>query len=235
MLNPELQKNINEEIKKTDVNTEEFLSSQYFRETIDMISRVNKLNLEQSESLELEIILFILKISEYENFFDAVKNEIGLETEGGMNQASKDVETYIFSKLTQTLEKVESLKTNEIKINTPNLQEKEVVIVSENSTLRDTIKQEIYNPKTETLLDKKGYNYEPKYINPEENSVLKSGESFSFSNINEEVKMGKLVTVPKIELPKTLGDVYTEKIDDLDKVIPKEFSVLSNKKVDNDL
>jgi hypothetical protein len=99
MLNPELKKDIDVEIAKSEPLIQGFLSGEYFRETMDLVFKVNRLNEIQKESVELETILYILKLSNYENIYEAIKTECSIETENTAKQLSDDLEKYIFNKL----------------------------------------------------------------------------------------------------------------------------------------
>ncbi len=217
MLNPELQENINLEIEKSNPDTADFLKDKYFRDTIDMISRVNKLTPEQSESLELETVLFILKLSEYANFYDAVlsevfpenisvENEEKLKTNIKTKQISSDIESYIFVKL-----KEEEAKPKEVfkEVKEGEYDKKDQfdnldsILKSSTKNLREEIKEKLDDQNAFNLLK----------INP---------------NIKK-LELEKPATVPNIIIQSEPIDFYKEKVDDVDKVIKKEIDVVYNK------
>jgi hypothetical protein len=204
MLNPELQKNIDLEIEKSPVEISEFLHGKYFKDTISMISRVSKLNETQLESLELEVILNVLKLSEYKNFYDAVLNEVfpenlsasdeeKLKINTQTKQISSDIQSYIFYKL----EKTE---------NDQDLIKKEV----DTKNLRQEISEKVEGQNAFNLLKT---NNNTKKIDTETKSVEKQN----------------FVTIPNIALQSEPIDFYKEKVDPVDKVIKKEIEAVYNK------
>lgn len=99
MLNPDLQKEIDLEIDNAPEDIRNFLRDKYFTDTMTLIERVNKLTPEQSESIELEVIMSLLGISDYADIVEAIKKEGGLATDGEVRQVAKDLKDYIFEKL----------------------------------------------------------------------------------------------------------------------------------------
>lgn len=146
-MNPDLQAQIDVEIEKADPSIKEFLHGKYFKDTLGTISRVNRLTSDQTEGLELEIILEILGMNDYQNFDEAVQKELG-EGEGAIEsnkiaQIIKDVNEYVFDQIRQknnvpTENKVVKVHTSE--------EEKEELIKAE---LRKIIAKEDQKPKGE--------------------------------------------------------------------------------------
>lgn len=101
-MNPELQKAISEEIAKSPQVMQDFLNAQYFKDTIKLIERVNKLDEKQAASMELEITMFLLGISDYADIEEAFRGELGVDgqvaNEATVRQAVKDVDSYITSR-----------------------------------------------------------------------------------------------------------------------------------------
>lgn len=109
-MKPELRESLDIEIAKSSAEMQVFLNDQYFKDTLSLIERVNKLDADQAVSLELEITMFLLGISDYPNMEEALRGELGqngqVANEATVRQAIKDVEAYILSKApkTETLE-----------------------------------------------------------------------------------------------------------------------------------
>lgn len=101
-MKPELRESLDIEIAKSSAEMQTFLNDQYFKDTLSLIERVNKLDADQAVSLELEITMFLLGISDYPNMEEALRGELGqngqVANEGTVRQAVKDVEAYILSK-----------------------------------------------------------------------------------------------------------------------------------------
>ena len=109
MLNPELQSQIDVEIEKATPVVQEFLHGKDFTETVALISKVNKLSDEQSESLELESVLYVLGLSDHDTVKDWVIAEVGVKKD--IDQVVSDVNNYIISKI-PGLSTVSSMVTN---------------------------------------------------------------------------------------------------------------------------
>ncbi len=99
MLNPELQSDLNLEIEKSTPEIKSFLSGKYFRDTMDLVIKVNKLSDDQAESVELETVLNILDLSDHDNISDALHSECDISSEPVMSQVLKDLQEYIFAKI----------------------------------------------------------------------------------------------------------------------------------------
>ena len=104
MLNTQLQQSINEELENADPKIREFVNSSYWLDTITLISRVNNIKKpEIIEGIELEIILILLNISDYDNIYDALREEVFVDgadtTQESLRQLSADIQEYIFNKL----------------------------------------------------------------------------------------------------------------------------------------
>jgi len=101
-MNPELRNAIDIEIRKSSKEMQDFLFGEYFKDTVKLIERVNKFTEDQAVSLELEVTMYLLGISDYPSLEEAFKGELGqsgqVANEATVRQAVKDVENYILSK-----------------------------------------------------------------------------------------------------------------------------------------
>jgi hypothetical protein len=176
MLNPELQKQISEEISKAPKPIQKFLTGTYFRETMELISRVNQLSVEQSEGVELEVILHILKLNDYTKLREALEKECKINESKKLDQLDLDLHRYVFSVLEkdQIEQSVESLEiipeetnkgtdqtsiqsNNEVVNSNPvriNINQANVDQAKSNVTLRETIKNSYGNTSSPINLDK---------------------------------------------------------------------------------
>ena len=111
MLNTQLQQDINIEIEKAEDSVKAFLMDGYFRDTVDLILKVNKLTPDQGESVELETVMHILKISDYEKLEDGIKNECGIQNEQTIVQVVKDIRDYILSKLSAAPQEIKVMSS----------------------------------------------------------------------------------------------------------------------------
>jgi hypothetical protein len=98
MINQELRKELDQEIMKHEPEIRDFLLGEYFRHNVDLIVKVNGLDEGESETLELEIILFLIKISDYKSVEQAIESEMPDLEEDKKTQVIRDVNEYIISK-----------------------------------------------------------------------------------------------------------------------------------------
>ncbi len=128
-MKPELRQALDEEILKATPELQTFLNDQYFKDTLSLIERVNKLDADQAISLELEITMFLLGISDYPSIEEALRGELGqngqVANEATVRQAVKDVDAYILSKApaaNDSVKKVEiktDTETENLEVETP--------------------------------------------------------------------------------------------------------------------
>jgi hypothetical protein len=222
MLSQELQNEIEIEIQKSPKETQDFLHDKYFSETINLISRVNKLDQTQSDALYLETIMEILGLNDYKDFNEAIKNQIKIEDnflpDENIKQIVSDVNSYIFSKIQKNA--VTPVGNIIIQANQDNKTENK-------STLRDTISQELKNNKNTIE-----YLSRPNLSNAQEiptfavegDKTVPKIETNLIENSPEYVenKEKNIPTPTKEEAIAELGDVYREKPDEVDKVIKHE-------------
>lgn len=220
MLNPELQKDINLEIAKAEPLIQEFLTRDYFRETLDLVFKVNRLNEVQKESVELETILYILNLSNYENISEAIKAECSIETTNTVKQLGDDLEKYIFEKIKSTKAKIvnEELEEETKKLEVVNkTKEEEEVLTTENKSMAEA------GLRVKNLLDENFDIKNPRdlvknIITPENKNTAPSNITLEISsNSKENMKEG----VEKIDTK--LGDVYRERVDLGEEIINKEI------------
>jgi hypothetical protein len=160
-----------------------------------LIERVNKLDADQAISLELEITMFLLGISDYPSVEEALRGELGqngqIANEATVRQAVKDVDAYILSKAPAAND---SVKKVEIKTDTET-ENLEVRTPTTAGNLHDILYKELeVNKKTESVETK-----------PELDPVL-------------EIK-SEQITTPEITEPVKPLDFYREKIGDEDKKV----------------
>ena len=102
MLNPELQQTINEEIAKANYELRTFIKSQYYKDTWSLIYRIHKINdTEIQEAIELETLLYLLNISEYDTIDEAITTEVynnDLTYKSEIERVIKDVKIYLINK-----------------------------------------------------------------------------------------------------------------------------------------
>ena len=102
MLNPELQQTINEEIAKANYELRTFIKSQYYKDTWSLIYRIHKINdTEIQEAIELETLLYLLNISEYDTIDEAIITEVynnDLTYKSEIERVIKDVKIYLINK-----------------------------------------------------------------------------------------------------------------------------------------
>lgn len=146
-MKPELRQSLDEEILKASPEMQTFLNDQYFRDTLSLIERVNKLDENQAVSLELEITMFLLGISDYPTIEEALRGELGQDgqvaNEATVRQAVKDVDAYILSKApTVNVSDITSVKKVEIK---SEVEAKDVAIdeVPKSGNLHDMLYKEL--------------------------------------------------------------------------------------------
>lgn len=192
-MKPELRQALDEEILKATPELQTFLNDQYFKDTLSLIERVNKLDADQAISLELEITMFLLGISDYPSVEEALRGELGqngqVANEATVRQAVKDVDAYILSKAPAAND---SVKKVEIKTDTET-ENLEVGTTTTAGNLHDILYKELdVNKKTESVETK-----------PELDPVL-------------EIK-SEQITTPEITEPTKPLDFYREKIGDEDK------------------
>jgi hypothetical protein len=216
MLNPELKKDLDIEIEKSEPLTKEFLTSDYFRETMDLVFKVNRLNDEQKESVELETILYILGLSNYENITDAIKDECGLETPATIRQLTDDLDKYILEKIKSktleiSIEKNDSTETSNILSVLPMSSE-----LPENTS---NIFEGVGDIKVKNLLDK---NFDVEINEPRDlvKNIITPETKKQAENITNKIEEGE-ISQPVEE--KKLGDVYRERLDEMDTIIKKEI------------
>lgn len=211
MLNPELQKDINIEIEKADNSVKIFLLDKYFRDTMDLIIRVNKLTSEQGENVELETILNILKLTDYQNIYDAIKTECSIENEATVNQVVSDLNNYIFVKLGAVPAPIKVISDD-----------------NDSRPLRNIIQDE-YGKE---VLGPVALNYyEQKRLGAEFTGQEKI---FDLENVKpDESLLNK--NIPMIEqthaemMKNKMSDVYRELPDAEDKIIKREIEAFTNK------
>lgn len=231
MLNPELQKDITLEIVKAEPLIQEFLTRDYFRETMDLVFKVNRLNEVQKESVELETILYILNLSNYENISEAIKAECSIETINTVKQLSDDLEKYIFEKIKSTKAKIvdeeieeETKKIDLVKTETLNTDTENNTINLFSGITENTPETKIDFTKVKNLLDtdKSPGIQDPRdlvknIITPENKNAVPSNIALE---INSNSKENMKEEVEKIDTK--LGDVYLERVDIADTVTKRE-------------
>lgn len=224
MLNPELKKDIEVEISKSEALIQEFLNGNYFRETLDLVFKVNRLNEIQKESVELETILYILNLSNYEEIGEAIKTECSIETASTAKQLSEDLEKYIFSKLKEKqLAKIE--EEDGLAVKKIDLVKAEIISITGENKLKESVEMSIPadTHKLKNLLDENFDIKNPRdlvknIITPENKNIVPSGITLDInSNSKENMKEG----AEKIETK--LGDVYRERFDLDEEIIKKEI------------
>lgn len=146
-MNQDLQAQIDIEIAKAEPSVQEFLHGAEFAQTINTISRVNRLTTDQTEALELEIILEILGLNDYGNFDEAVQKELGsgdgaIDTKK-IEQIIKDVNEYIFDHIRKENKVPTENKIIKVKSSEEDIEEQ---IKAE---LRKIIAKDGYKPKSE--------------------------------------------------------------------------------------
>lgn len=102
MLNPQLQQTINEEIAKANYELRTFIKSQYYKDTWSLIYRIHKINdTKIQEALEVEVLLYLLNISEYDTIDKAIINEVydnDLTYNTEIERVVRDVKIYLIDK-----------------------------------------------------------------------------------------------------------------------------------------
>ena len=102
MLNPELQQDIDTEIDRANIELRTFIRSKYFSDTLELIYRLHNIKeAETQEAIELETILYLLNISEYDNIAEAIKNEVyndDVKFSSDIESVIKDIIVYIIDK-----------------------------------------------------------------------------------------------------------------------------------------
>lgn len=203
-MNPELRNELDNEIRNSPQETQDFLFGDYFRDTIKLIERVNKFTPEQAVALELEVSMFLIGISDYPSLEEALRGELGQDgqvaNEATVRQAIKDVENYILSHAPKIdkagiVRKIE-VKPEEIKTNTKTEKEKPL-------NLHDVLYKELEISKNETTKQN---------IEPITNSEPSVSLDIEIEVPPENVKEAENETTKPSPL-----DFYREKIDDEDK------------------
>ncbi len=222
MLNPNLKKDIELEINKAEPKIKDFLLDDYFRETMDLIFRVNRLTNEQGEAVELETILFLLKLSNYEKIDEAIQNECSIENASTSKQIIQDLESYIFQ------------KTNKIEDSLNVLEENKSVVLPVKEKIKESgEKASSENIETESKEDNinKGFNMlGSNKIIKEPRDILKNEDIFKAGNdtLTNKISLPLESVVPVIKTPEPLGDVYLERVSEDEKSIKKETIVTNN-------
>lgn len=195
-MKPELRQALDEEILKASPEMQAFLNDQYFKDTLSLIERVNKLDENQAVSLELEITMFLLGISDYPTIEEALRGELGqngqVANEATVRQAVKDVDAYILSKAPTQNTNNEPVKKVEVKTE---VEAKDVVVNNQESS---------------------GNLHDILYKQLDGNKKIEIDEGVSIETTNVETKMEEAVTPVATEPVKPL-DFYREKIGDEDK------------------
>lgn len=220
MLNPNLKKDIELEINKAEPKIKDFLLDDYFRETMDLIFRVNRLTNEQGEAVELETILFLLKLSNYEKIDEAIQNECSIENASTSKQIIQDLESYIFQKTNKIEDSLNVLEENKSVV----LPVKEKIEESEEKTSSE-------NMETEEDNINKGFNMlGSNKIIKEARDILKNEDIFKAGNdtLTNKISLPFESVVPVIKTPEPLGDVYLERVSEDEKSIKKEIIVTNN-------
>ncbi|MDQ5957078.1 MAG: hypothetical protein QG614_52 [Patescibacteria group bacterium] len=207
MLNQELQKEIDLEIDKAKDEIKDFIRSKYFTDTMELIERVNKLTEEQSESIELEVIMFLLGISDYKNIEEAVKDQAGLVTGGEVKQVSKDINDYILDKINPT----PNIRTETDKAKNEPLR----------NIIQDAYGKEMLGPKVLNYYDGK------RNKTPLEGEVSDKveGDAILKDNILKQSSSPSKVAVPKISMNDVSYDVYREKPSEEDNIMKREVEI----------
>ncbi len=212
MLNPDLKKDVEIEINKAEPKIKDFLLSDYFRETMDLIFRVNRLTKEQGEAVELETILFLLKISNYTNIEDSIKTECGIENISTTKQVIQDLNSYIFEKTKKIEESLNPLEGN-----------KNVVLpVKENVPEVITESKEEFVNKGFNMLGSNKIIKEARDILKDEIPINPNREASALTN---KIDTPAEPSVPVLKTPEPLGDVYLERVSDDEKTIKKEIII----------
>ncbi len=197
MLNPDLQNEIGAELEKVSPAVNEFLKSKYFEDTLDLIARVNKLNTEQRESLELECILHVLG----QNDHNDVAGWVASEVLGGDVEKNKQVGTQIVNDIQQyVLNKVPGFKSLS---SVQNSFEMGVGTTVNSSSNANTTINHVGSLRDQIILEKKSSllgNQDIPYV---------TGENFSTDNGNDELKTYKQ-SAPTIKEGDIFHDVYRE-------------------------
>jgi hypothetical protein len=96
MLSQKLKDELNIEIDKQEPVIRDFIYGEYFRHNLDLIIKVNVLNALEAETLELEVILLLIKISDYADIEMAIERELNNLDEKKKLQLVSDLNEYIF-------------------------------------------------------------------------------------------------------------------------------------------
>lgn len=228
MLNPSLKKDVEVEIDKADPKIKDFLLDDYFRETMDLIFRVNRLTNEQGEAVELETILFLLKLSNYENINDAIQTECNIENPSTSKQIIADLNSYIFEK-TKKMEEVPG-GLEEDKVVTLPVKENTGEDLTQKRTEESSVALKESSESVENDVNK-GFNMlGSNKIVKEARDILKDEIPFKKedSSLLEKINTPVENIVPVIKTPEPLGDVYLERVSDEEKSIKKEIIVTNN-------
>lgn len=201
MLNADLQKDIDIEIEKAEEHVKSFLLDKYFRDTMDLIIKVNKLTEEEGEAVELETIMIILGISEFTNIHEAIQKESGIKTQATVDQIVKDLQVYVFDKL-NNVKPVEIVKSEEVKRPLRN-------------EITDAYGSIVDGPKVFDYYEEKRQE-EKKFIDSSSNRELES----------DTVKENSKSIPPTINyITEDMHDVYRELPDKDDKIIKREIEI----------
>ncbi len=193
MINPKLRVELDEEISKHDPAIKDFIMGEYFRHNFDLIVKVNRLNELEAETLELEIILILLQISDYDSVEAAINSELAKLDLGTRSQITLDVNEFIMSKsgLVKKLELSEG--------------DKESIL-----DLRAQIVSNMTNKNIDELLENKVADL------PADGSVTKD-----ISKINEQPPLVSVLNKTE-EFEVVDGtDPYLNRIDPVDKTVKK--------------
>lgn len=102
MLNPELQHDIDIEIDKANYELRTFIRSPYFKDTLELLYRVHHVdNIDNQEALELEVLLYLLNISEYNDIKEAIMSEVynnDIRYNSDLESLVKDINIYLINK-----------------------------------------------------------------------------------------------------------------------------------------
>lgn len=193
MINPKLRVELDEEISKHDPAIKDFIMGEYFRHNFDLIVKVNRLNELEAETLELEIILILLQISDYDSVEAAINSELAKLDLGTRSQITLDVNEFIMSKsgLVKKLELSEGDKESTL-------------------DLRAQIVSNMTNKNIDELLENKVADL------PADGSVTKD-----ISKINEQPPLVSVLNKTE-EFEVVDGtDPYLNRIDPVDKTVKK--------------
>lgn len=197
MLNPELQKNIDEEIEKAKDDVKAFLRDSYWRDTVDLIIKVNKLNDTQAEGIELETILYMLGLSDYTDLHEAIAKECSIQNERTSDQVYKDIKDFL-------LEKIYPTKT--IKINSGNLDDKPL-----RNVVQDAFGKNMSGPRN--------INYDPRTLVQDSSNQTNSNTNRP-EHIEEKEKIINSSNYDTLNL-----DLYREPVDETEKALKREIDL----------